>query len=131
MKQFTFSKNEKLKSRKYIEALFNEGKSVTAYPLKLIYKSTDGAAHANIKAGVSVSKRLHKKAVDRNRIKRLLREVYRLNKQQIFNSIEGDTHVMILYISKETPSFEGLNKRIKLLFSKFESSIKKDHEIKN
>ena len=82
---FKYSKQDKLKSKKLIEQLFTEGKSVTAYPLKLIYLKTEFEDDSILKTGVSVSKRLHKTAVDRNRIKRLLREAYRLNKPEEAN----------------------------------------------
>ena len=69
-------KNEKLKSQKAIEQLFAEGKSVSAYPLRMVYLDNQ----SQLKVGVSVSKRNFKLAVHRNRVKRLLREGYRLNK---------------------------------------------------
>ena len=78
--KFTFNKKDRLKSQKLIEKLFLEGKSVSSFPLKLIYLKTQVSGAHVIKAGVSVSKRNFKKAVDRNRIKRLLRECYRLNR---------------------------------------------------
>ncbi|WP_317045208.1 ribonuclease P protein component [Formosa algae] len=77
----TYGKTEKLKSKITIEKLFTEGKSVSAYPLRLVYLKTSFEDNVTIKAGVSVSKRNFKLAVDRNRIKRLLREAYRLNKK--------------------------------------------------
>jgi ribonuclease P protein component len=124
MKHYTFSKAEKLKSKAQIERLFLEGKSVTFYPLKLIYQSTPLVTHKGIIASVSVSKKLYKKATDRNRIKRLLREAYRLNKPMVFNNIEGDFAVMILYLGKEMPSFEKMNSHMKRLLEKFITSIK-------
>jgi len=70
----SYPKKEKLKSEKLISKLFLEGKSVSAYPLRMVYLKTTFDEAVKIKAGVSVSKRNFKKAVDRNRIKRLLRE---------------------------------------------------------
>ena len=77
---FSYPKKEKLKSQKRIEQLFSEGKSVNAYPLRMVYLKSDFNGNTTFKTGVTVSKRNFKKAVDRNRIKRLLREAYRLNK---------------------------------------------------
>ncbi|MTE27161.1 ribonuclease P protein component [Winogradskyella ouciana] len=117
--RFQYSKKDKLKSKKLIEHLFNEGKSVTVYPLRLIYLKTDYKDGSKLKTGVSVSKRLHKTAVARNRIKRLLREAYRLNKPLYFNNSSTSYAFMILYLSKDGTTFDKLNDSIKLLFKKF------------
>ena len=119
MKPFSFSRNEKLKSKAHIDHLFSEGKSITVYPLKLVFSEAifnDGSA---IKTGVSVSKRLHKKAVVRNRIKRLLREAYRLNKPSDFNKTETGFALMILYLSKDGATFAEVDSKMKQLLKKF------------
>lgn len=116
---FTYSKKDKLKSKKLIDQLFTEGKVVTAYPLKLIYIKTNFEDGSQLKTGVSVSKRLHKTAVSRNQIKRLLREAYRLNKPLYFNNSSGSFAFMILYLSKDGTTFDKLNHSMKLLFKKF------------
>ena len=116
---FTYSKKDKLKSKKNIEHLFNEGKAITAYPLKLIYLKTEFEDGSIIKTGVSVSKRLHKTAVSRNRIKRLLREAYRLNKPLFFNNSSVSYAFMILYLSKDGTTFDKVNDSMKMLFKKF------------
>ncbi|HEX8356772.1 MAG TPA: ribonuclease P protein component, partial [Segetibacter sp.] len=69
VKQNTFSKNERLKSRKLISHLFSEGKSFSAYPLKVLYDMSSESSFA-FQAGVTVSSRSFKKAVERNRVKR-------------------------------------------------------------
>lgn len=116
---FTYSKKDKLKSKKLIEQLFTEGKAVTAYPLRLVYLKTTFEDCSQLKTGVSVSKRLHKTAVARNRIKRLLREAYRLNKPQYFNNSSVSFAFMILYLSKDGTTFAKLDDSMKLLFKKF------------
>lgn len=116
---FKYSKKDKLKSKKLIEQLFTEGKAITAYPLKLIYLKTEFEDKSIIKTGVSVSKRLHKTAVARNNIKRLLREAYRLNKPLYFNNSSASYAFMILYLSKDGTTFDKLNNSMKLLFKKF------------
>lgn len=115
----TYPRKEKLKSKKLIEQMFNEGKSISVYPLRLIYLKTDFEDGIILKTGVSVSKRLHKKAVSRNRIKRLMREVYRLHKNTYFNKSTTSYAFMFLYISKEEATFELLNTKTKLLLEKF------------
>lgn len=119
MMNFSYSKKDKLKSKKDIEQLFTEGKAVTAFPLKLIYLKTNFEDGSTLKTGVSVSKRLHKTAVSRNRIKRLLREAYRLNKPLYFNNSSASYTFMILYLSKEVTTFDKLNTNMKSLFEKF------------
>ena len=116
---FKYSKKDKLKSKKHIEQLFNDGKAVTVYPLRLIYLKTAFDDNSNLKTGVSVSKKLHKTAVARNRIKRLLKEAYRLNKPLYFNNSSTSYAFMILYLSKDGTTFDKLNENIKLLFQKF------------
>lgn len=117
--KFTFNKKEKLKSEKLITQLFAEGKSVMAYPLRLVYLKTNFDENVKAKAGVSVSKRNFKKAVDRNRIKRLMREAYRLQKGEIFNNSSSQYALMILYIGKEKTDFETIQQKTKVLFDKF------------
>lgn len=116
---FKYCKKDKLKSKKLIEQLFTEGKAINAYPLKLIYIKTKFNDGSQLKTGVSVSKRLHKTAVSRNQIKRLLRETYRLNKPLYFNNSSASFAFMILYLSKDGTTFDKLNHSMKLLFKKF------------
>ena len=121
--RLTYNKHEKLKSQKAIEELFVAGKSVSAYPLRLVYLKNDDA----LKVGVSVSKRNFKLAVHRIRIKRLLREGYRLNKTMLIDyNIESYT-LMILYIGKEMPDFVTIDKKMKVLLTKFNDQISKQN----
>lgn len=103
---YRFPKKERLCSQKNIEQLFAEGKSVSKYPLKLIYLASSLPENVPIQVGVTVPKRTFKKAVIRNRIKRLLRESYRLHKPLYFNTLETPYAFMILYLGKEIPSFD-------------------------
>jgi ribonuclease P protein component len=124
--KFTYKKKERLKNPKLIEKLFLEGKSISVFPFRLIYLETTFEDGSKIKTSVSVSKRNFKKAVDRNRIKRLLREAYRLNKPEYFNNITTSYALMILYIGKDTTDFDSVNSKLKLLFSTFLEKISKD-----
>lgn len=116
---YRYGKKDKLKSNKHIEQLFAEGKALTVFPLRLIYLKKEFDDDSLIKTGVSVSKRLHKTAVARNRIKRLLREAYRLNKPLYFNNSSTSYAFMILYISKDGTTFDEINDKMNLLFQKF------------
>jgi ribonuclease P protein component len=116
---FSFPKKEKLKRKKLIEQLFEGGKGISSYPVKLIYLRTELPEDVQIQAGVTVSKRNFKRAVQRNRIKRLLRESYRLNKHLVFNNIEGNFAFLFLYIGKEMPEYEQVEASIKAVLHKF------------
>ncbi|MEL0455339.1 ribonuclease P protein component [Flavobacteriaceae bacterium SZ-1-7] len=117
--QASFPKKEKLKGKKLIDQLFAEGQSVSVFPLRLVYLKTSFEDEVMAKAGVSVSKRNFKTAVDRNRIKRLMREAYRLNKATYFNNLKAQHAFMILYIGKDKPTFAQIEKFMNLLFAKF------------
>lgn len=117
--RLTYNKKEKLKSKKIIDQLFSEGKSVSAFPLRLVYLGITFDDGVTIKTGVSVSKRHFKNATDRNRIKRLLREVYRLNKVTYFDNLTTPHAFMILYIGKKKPDYSEIETHMKRLFEKF------------
>lgn len=119
----SYPKNEKLKNEKLITRLFEEGKFISQFPLRLIYLKTEFKGGVKIKTAVSVSKKNFKKATDRNRIKRLLREAYRLNKLVFFNNSKDQYALMILYLGKDMPDFNLINSKLKLLFSKFSAII--------
>lgn len=116
---FKFGKPHKLKSRSTIDLLFKEGKSITVFPLKLVYLNFGSAHQGTLQVGVSVSKRHHKTAVARNRIKRLMREAFRLNRPHYFNNSSTPSALMILYISKKGTTFEELNSSMANLLQKY------------
>ncbi|MCF8272946.1 MAG: ribonuclease P protein component [Flavobacteriaceae bacterium] len=119
---FTFNKKDKLKSKKHIDALFAKGKSVSAYPLRLVYMATTFDDDVLFKTGISVSKRHFKRAIDRNRVKRLMREAFRLHKVEYSNNISTPHAFMILYIGTEKPSLTLIETKMKRLFEKFEKN---------
>lgn len=119
---FKFGKKEKLKSRKLIGQLFEEGKSISSFPLKLYYLPVAGQDE-KFKTAVSVPKKNFRGAVQRNRIKRLLREAYRLNKHLIFNNIEGNFAFLILYLGREMPVYNDVEASLKKIFRKLEKEV--------
>ena len=119
---FKFPTKEKLKSRKLIGELFADGKSVSSYPVKLIYLPCS-LQNTPLKVGVSVPKRNFKSAVDRNRIKRLLREGYRLNKHVIFNNIDKDFALLFLYLGKKKPNHTEIEKSVAEVLAKFYKKV--------
>lgn len=98
---FKFPKQEKLKQKKDISLLFEKGKWKTCGNLRIISIKNENFTHPKI--GVSVSKKYFKKAVHRNRIKRLLRESYRLHKEEYAQCFSNNSCAMIFWISKEFP----------------------------
>lgn len=115
----TYPKTEKLKSRKQIDLLFSEGKSVSKYPLRLAYLQTDFGEEGKIKMGVSVSKKHFKHSVDRNYFKRVLRETYRLNKHLLFENLQQPYVFMLMYQSKDRLDYQEINQKTVQLFEKF------------
>jgi ribonuclease P protein component len=123
---YSYNKKEKLKSRKLLDQLFTKGRSFSVFPIKVFYMPIAEGADNPIKAGVGVSARNFNKAVHRNRIKRLLRECYRLHKSILSVSKEVDHKpfaVFFLFVGKEMPDFILLNEKMPLALTKLESII--------
>ena len=110
---FKFPKEEKLKSRKLIDQLFAEGKSVKKFPVKLVYLEVE--ALEKTQAAFAVPKRSFKLAVSRNRIKRQMREVYRIHKSLLTNNNSKKFAILIMYIGKDRPTYNQLDNSIQLL----------------
>lgn len=125
--EFSYGKEEKLKSKKLIEALFIERQSVAKYPLRLAFKKLEVEENSlektELQVAVSVSKKHFKKAVDRNYYKRVLRESYRLNKHLILDKISGKYALMILYQTKDRLPCEEINAKTIQLFEKFVAKV--------
>ncbi|HWS61054.1 MAG TPA: ribonuclease P protein component [Flavobacterium sp.] len=125
--KFTYPKTEKLKSKITIDLLFSKGKSVSKYPLRLVFvesefeipESRDIGTDQKLKMGVSVSKKYFKHAVDRNYYKRILRETYRLNKHILIDNLDKKYAFMFFYQTKERLSYEEINTKTIQLFEKF------------
>ncbi len=128
---FTYPKNEKLKSKITIGLLFSDGKSVSKYPLRLVYHAGSLGEDQKIKMGVSVSKKYFKKAVDRNYFKRVLRETYRLNKHLLMDNLEQPHAFMLFYQSKDRLSYEEINTKTIQLFEKFIAQNTKKAAVEN
>ena len=123
---YSYPKEEKLKSKKIIESLFAEGKSVGKYPLRLVYIQQEFEDEVPLKMGVSVSKKYFKKAVDRNYFKRVLRECYRLNKHLLIDNLEQKYCFMFFYQTKDRLNYSEINEKTIQLFEKFVNSLKEN-----
>jgi ribonuclease P protein component len=125
-KQFTLGKNERLKSRKSIEQLFSEGKKIVTAPYKILYLLTRSAGSPSFLFGTGVSVKNFKKAVDRNSIKRLTREAYRLQKLTLQEKIKTNNmqlNVFIIYTGKEVPEYTEVYKKMGVILKKLEKLI--------
>jgi ribonuclease P protein component len=116
LKEFSYNKTEKLKSKKQLDDIFTYGKSFTVFPLKVLYMIPTEQDNI-IKTGVGVSSKHFKKAVLRNRIKRLLREAYRTEKQSLhvcLNNNKKQLTVFLLFIDKTLPQYKLVKEKMKL-----------------
>ncbi len=117
--RYTLGKADRLKSRKAIEFLFKSGRSFSIFPFRIIYQfqektpigtnSPESPANSGIQAGFTASSRNFKKAVDRNRIKRLMKEAYRLQKNKLRLISELDHYKLTLffiYSGKDLPEYK-------------------------
>ncbi len=112
---YQFTKKEKLCSKKLIERLFTEGKGFLLYPIKVNFLLIDNNISSPAQVLITVSRKRFKKAVKRNRIKRLLRESYRLSKSKLYfflSSINKNCLISIAYISENDPDFKTVKDAI-------------------
>jgi len=126
--RLTFKKGERLKSRKTIQTLFDQNSSIKSYPFKLVWINEPNIEKFTLKMGVSVSKKIFKTAVKRNRIKRKMRECLRLNKSIIQNKIvykKMNLSFMILYIGSDIVTYNEFDSKIKQLLIRLTDIINK------
>ena len=128
--RYKLGKQARLKSRKVIDQLFKDSRSFTVQPFRVIFQCTKlpvTPAAIQLQAGFSVSKRHFKKAVDRNRIKRLIREAYRLQKNELELIIKLHPVSLVffmIYTGKDLPDYQ-------LVFEKTKSVLLKLQKISN
>ena len=131
-KQFTLGKNERLKSRKQIEQLFKEGKSFVVNPYRVYYVVNGQLSMVNssLQFGVGVSNRNFKRAVDRNRIKRLTREAWRLQKNELkdlLKALSKELNVFFIYTGKELPDFATVKDKVAVALKKLSGKVNENN----
>ena len=125
MPSYRFPKKERLSSKTLWQKVFSEGARLKAYPLVMQYIKCPISENVPVQVGFAVPKRSFRKAVDRNRIKRLMREAYRLEKPGLFNNIEGSYAFVFLYLGKEMPDYSDISRAVKSLLKNFNEN---EHE---
>jgi ribonuclease P protein component len=121
----TFERSERLKSAKIIGSLFRDGNSFAAYPLRVVWAPTQAGPAGRATMAVSVSKKRFKTAVERNRVKRLVREAYRLQKHLLYERLatrEEHISIMISYIGQEILPYKEVERGVTKMLRKLEES---------
>jgi len=127
-RRYFFRKEHKLKSRKIIQNVFAEGNSFTVFPLKVLWLPAN--EQNCLQTGISVGSRHFKRAVDRNRIKRLIRETYRLQKFELEEHLQKENKqlsVFIMYISKYLPDYNMLYTACSKIITKLIKAANEKH----
>lgn len=130
--RFTLPATERLKLRKQIETLFRQGEAFSVFPLRVMYTIVPRETGAALyRAGFSVPKKKMKLAVQRNRIKRLLREAWRTQKHMLQPALqdkEQQLHLFFIFTGKEIPDFKTMQKAVKKAISTLENKLSPQDE---
>jgi len=121
MGRFTFKKAERLSKEKFIKELFEKGSSFYSFPFKVIHQASPNQSNSTVnQVLISVSSRNFKRAVDRNKVKRMVREAYRLQKEIIQSRPEKGIFSFI-YTAKEILPFVEIKNKLFLVLEKIKN----------
>ena len=126
MLHHTFKKTERLTNKKLFESIFEKGQSISVFPFKLIWIETKPDADIPVQLGISVPKKSFAKAVDRNIIKRRIRESYRKNKHALYEILKKKNlsiALMLIYIAKEELPYTEIEKKMIVSLQKLQEKI--------
>lgn len=129
LKTQTFKKGERLCSKKTIKELFADGNSFFIYPFKIIWKITELNSDYPVQILISVSKRNFKKAFDRNRIKRQIRESFRKNKNDFYEfalNNQKQYAIALIFSSKDKIPYKDIESKIILILQRLEKCVDDD-----
>ncbi|PRY84376.1 ribonuclease P protein component [Mongoliibacter ruber] len=126
---YKLTKNERLHSEKLIKELFNKGSSFFLHPFKVLVLDLPVEDNGTVQVLFSVSKKKIKKAVNRNFIKRRMKEAYRLNKNQLQNISANNKLIGLIYVSAEVDTFQNIQKRVLKVIDRINSITDKQNPL--
>ena len=130
--KFTFKKEEKLKGKRLIQKVFEEGKTFSVFPFKVLYMFAL-FEDVSLKAGFGISQKKFKKAADRNRVKRLMRECYRVQKQYLKEALAFNKRslaVFFIYMGNTLHEYTDLKEKMKASLKRLEK-IANENDVTN
>lgn len=127
VKALTIGKDERISGLTETDRIFKKGRKFTLGPFRVFYLlvEKEDPKKPGLKLGVGVSNKMFSRAVDRNRVKRLAREAWRLQRTDLSGSIPSkqQCHVFLLYNAKEIGDFNSYKELIKKILDKLKSLV--------
>ena len=134
MANFKLTQAERLCGKKRIDALFTSVNSFIVYPYRIVYRSVSDTDNVPVSMFVSIPKKMFKRAVKRNLIRRRIKEAYRKNKHILTDTLQSQETALdmaILYLDREILDYQTLEKKLKDLLQKLKEKVCKESCEKN